>query len=173
MLGPANKTTDNRTGERAMEFAALLDEFTAAVEAGDGRRLAGLFTVDGVYHDTFYGAFQGRDAIADMLENRFWRDASAFRWDMIDPVRVGDVGYARWLFSYTAKVPEAAGRRVVFEGMGCFHMQGDHIRHYGEVFDASIALAQMSFAPERIAKIAARAAGALRERHAGGRHLAD
>jgi ketosteroid isomerase-like protein len=154
-----------------MEFTALLDEFTAAVEAGDGGRLARLFTDDGIYHDTFYGAFQGHAAIADMLENRFWRDAAQFRWDMRDPVRVGDVGYAHWLFSYSSKLPEAAGRRVMFEGMSCFRMAGDRIRHYGEVFDASIALSQTGFAAERIARIAARAATRLRESDAGSRHL--
>lgn len=155
-----------------MQLTDLLKEFTAAVEAGDGGRLAALFTDDGVYHDTFYGAFQGREAIADMLENRFWRDASAFRWEMKDPVREGDIGYAHWLFSYTSKLPEAAGQRVMFEGMSCFRMSGDRIRHYGEVFDASVALAQTGFAAERIARIAGKAAARLRSSEGGARHLA-
>ena len=51
-----------------MSFPDLLARFTGAVEAGDGAALAALFTDDGVYHDTFYGAFQGREAIRDMLE---------------------------------------------------------------------------------------------------------
>lgn len=154
-----------------MEFTALLAEFTAAVEAGDGKRLAALFTEDGVYHDTFYGEFQGRTAIAEMLEGHFWRDATAFRWDMIEPVRVGEVGYARWVFSYESKLGEAAGQRVIFEGMSCLHMRGDAIQHYGEVFDAGIALAQTAFPPERIARFAEKVAKSVRTRHSGSRHL--
>jgi len=56
----------------------LLPGFAAAVEAGNGAALAACFTEDGIYHDTFYGKFEGREAIADMLENRFWRDAEGF-----------------------------------------------------------------------------------------------
>ena len=50
-----------------MDFKAILAEFCAAVEAGDGRRLAALFTPDGVYHDVFYGAFKGREKIAELM----------------------------------------------------------------------------------------------------------
>ena len=79
------------------DFMDLLDRFTQAVEACDGQALAGLFAPDGVYDDTFYGAFTGRDAIADMLENRFWGDADAFLWDMYEPVfdTARNLGYAR------------------------------------------------------------------------------
>ena len=154
-----------------MSFEATLREFTAAVEAGDGKRLAALFTADGVYHDTFYGEFRGRPAIADMLEKHFWRDAKDFRWDMLEPVRAGDTAYARWVFSYTSKLPDAEGQRVIFEGMTRFALEGELIRHYGEVFDMGIALSQTNFAPERIAKIVAKAAGRLRDRVRGSRHL--
>ncbi|MEL0091445.1 MAG: nuclear transport factor 2 family protein, partial [Rhodospirillales bacterium] len=61
-----------------MIFSDLLARFTAAVETGDGTELGKLFTLDGVYHDTFYGEFQGPAAIKNMLENHFWRDAEAF-----------------------------------------------------------------------------------------------
>jgi hypothetical protein len=59
-----------------------MDDFAEAAVAGDGARFAALFTEDGCYHDVFYGLFEGRAAIADMLENRFHRDAENFRWDM-------------------------------------------------------------------------------------------
>ena len=156
-----------------MDFEALLGEFTAAVEAGDGRRLAALFTEDGVYHDTFYGEFQGRPAIAEMLEQRFWRDATAFRWDMLQPACEGDRGYARWLFSYESKLAEAKGKRILFEGMSRFALRDGAIRRYDEVFDIGIALSQTHFAPERVARIVGRAGAALRQRHAGSRHLPD
>lgn len=156
-----------------MTFTSLLDRFTAAVESGNGGRLGELFVTDGVYHDTFYGAFTGPAAIAEMLEERFWRDATAFRWDMLDPVHEGDRGYARWVFSYTSKLAEATGRRVVFEGMSKFELAGDRIRHYGEVFDIGIALTQTNFAPERVHRILQRAAEEVRRRHVDSRHLHD
>lgn len=154
-----------------MDFNALLDEFTAAVEAGDGKRLARLFTPDGVYDDTFYGEFQGHEAIRAMLEEHFWRDATAFRWDMLEPLDGGSIGYSRWVFSYTSQLPEARGERITFEGMSRFRLRDGLIERYDEVFDAGIALAQTGFPAERIARIAARRAEALRRRHAGSRHL--
>ena len=63
-----------------MDFEALVKNFCAAVEAGDGGRLAELFSEDGSYHDTFYGEFQGREAIREMLEARFYGDAERFLW---------------------------------------------------------------------------------------------
>lgn len=154
-----------------MGFEALLKEFTAAVEAGDGKRLANLFTDDGIYHDTFYGAFQGHDAIAHMLEGMFWRDAEAFAWETTDPVSEGDRGYARWIFSYTSKLPEASGRRVVFEGMSLFRLRDGKIQHYGEIFDRALALEQVAFPPERISRFVGKAVAELRARVAGTRHL--
>ncbi|MSO77220.1 MAG: nuclear transport factor 2 family protein [Alphaproteobacteria bacterium] len=154
-----------------MALADLLSEFTAAVETGNGARLAAIFTPDGIYHDTFYGEFQGPVAIKAMLEDYFWRDGDGFKWDMLDPIDDGRHGYARWLFSYRSKVKEAPGKRVVFEGIGHFDLVDGRIRRYGEVFDIGIALAQLEFAPERVAKIVARAAGRLRERVKGSPHL--
>lgn len=154
-----------------MSFQALLARFVAAVEAGDGAALGRLFTADGVYHDTFYGEFEGPAAIQDMLENHFWRDAEAFRWDMHEPVEAGGVGYANWSFSYASRLPGVEGKRVVFKGMSRFRLEGDLIRRYDEVFDMGIALAQTAFAPERIAKIVGKAADRLRDAHAGTRHI--
>ena len=154
-----------------MTFAEILSSFTAAVESGDGRALASAFTADGVYHDTFYGAFEGGAAIQDMLENHFWRDAKAFRWDMAEPIESGGVGYANWVFSYESKLEGAIGKRVLFEGMSRFKLRDGRIERYDEVFDMGVALAQTAFAPERIARIVTKAADRLRERHAGTRHL--
>ena len=36
------------------------------------------FTPDGVYHDVFYGAFEGRDRIAEMIRDYFHRDGCNF-----------------------------------------------------------------------------------------------
>jgi len=156
-----------------MSFSDLLARFTAAVEAGDGTALGACFTADGVYHDHFYGAFRGREAIREMLENRFWRDAEAFRWDMEEPLANDSIGYAHWLFSYKSRLPGAEGKRIAFEGIGCFHLKDGLITHYGEVFDQGMALAQTNFPAERMARRLAKEADALRERVADTRHLRD
>lgn len=136
-----------------MDFEGLLNRFTAAVEAGDGGQLASLFTDDGVYHDTFYGEFKGRGAIEAMLEERFHGDAEKFLWDMHHPVCDGHTGYACWNFSYTSTQNGPAGKRVAVEGMACFEMEGELILRYTEKFDSGMALIQMDYAPERLAKL--------------------
>jgi len=144
------------------KFRDLLNRFTAAVEAGDGKALAALFTEDGVYHDGFYGRFEGREAIRRMLEEHFHRDGENFRWKMTDPVSDGRVGYASYDFSYRPKVGTAGGGRVVFEGIGRFRLEGGLITHYDEVFDSGIAMSQLGFPPERIARSLAKRAKAVR-----------
>lgn len=154
-------------------FEGLLNSFTAAVESADGGALATLFAADGTYHDTFYGAFTGRDAIADMLENHFWRDATAFRWDMHEPVcdAAGTTGYARWVFSYTATIEGSEGRRVAFDGMSRFAMEDGLIRHYGEVFSAGLAFVQLDMAPKRTDRILRRMVDAHRDDPEWARHF--
>ena len=141
-----------------MAFTDILGQFTAAVEAGDGHALAALFTEDGVYHDTFYGEFKGRDAIQDMLDKHFWRDAKAFRWDMREPLEGGGIGYSNWSFSYESRLKGAVGKRILFEGMSRFRLNDSMIERYDEVFDMGIALSQTAFAPDRISRIVGKAA---------------
>lgn len=146
------------------DFTALLGRFTAAVEAGDGTALANLFTEDGVYEDGFYGASAGREAIKAMLETKFWGHAEGFRWRMLEPVCDGNLGYARYVFSYRSKLPDAAGETVVFEGMSQFSLEGDMIRRYREVFETGVAMSQLRFPAERIGKSLGRRAAVLRTR---------
>ena len=147
-----------------MTLKTLLHGFAAAVEAGDGHALAACFTEDGIYHDTFYGEFQGREAIADMLENRFWRDADGFRWRFEDVCEAGELGYASWLFGYRSRLEGTEGRRVVVEGMSRFRLRDGLIARYDELLDIAVALGQLDFAPERVARIAARHARTYRDR---------
>ncbi len=149
-----------------MALTTLLDAFAAAVEAGDGPGLAACFTADGIYHDTFYGEFEGREAIADMLENHFWRDAEGFRWRFEDICEAGGLGYASWLFGYRSRLAGAEGRRVVVEGMSRFRLRDGLITRYDELLDIAVALGQLDFAPERTARIAARHARLYRGRAA-------
>ncbi len=155
------------------DFTALLNRFTAAVEAPDGAALASLFTYDGVYHDTFYGVFQGRAAIASMLEDNFWGDAEAFLWDIYEPAYDSGTrtGYARWVFSYTATLEESAGKRVAFDGMSQFTLENGLIRLYREVFSAGLAFTQLGIAPARTNKIFRRMVDAHIEDPDWARHL--
>ena len=154
-----------------MDATALLKEFCSAVERRDGKAFAALFTEDGVYHDVFYGAFQGRDKLAEMIDDWFHRTARDFRWDMHRPVSNGEMLYAYYTFSYVSKLPEADGKRVGFEGVSMMKLSDGKIAEYREVANTAPAFVDMSFAPERIAKIAAKQGTALKARPEMARHL--
>lgn len=156
-----------------MSFDELLVAFTARVEARDGAGLAALFTEDGVYHDVFYGAFVGRERIAELIDDWFHRTAHRFRWDMKERLAGPELGMARYVFSYESKLPEAAGRRVMFEGVALMKLRDGLIAEYREVADTGPAFAQLGFAPERTVKIMQRFADALRARQESRRHVAD
>lgn len=147
-----------------MDFAALVKRFTDAVEAGDGPALAACFTDDGVYHDYIYGAFAGRAAIAGMLTDYFWRDAKDFKWEMVDPVSDGRIGYARYLFSFTSTMPAYEGKRVVAEGMARFVLEDGLIADYSEAINGGVAMAQLGVEPERMAKVFRRWAAEVRDK---------
>lgn len=154
-----------------MDNAAMLRTFCDAVERRDGKAFAQLFTEDGVYHDIFYGAFEGRAKIAGMIDDWFYRTASDFRWDMHDPVSDGRTLYARYTFSYRSKLPEANGARVTFEGVSIVTLKDGLIAEYHEVANPFTGFIDMNFAPERIAKIAAKQGAALKARPEMKRHL--
>ena len=146
-------------------FADLLAAFAKAVVANDGAALGALFAADGVYQDEFFGAHRGRAAIAAMLR-RFHDTGSDYRWDFFDPVSArsagdGATGYARFRFSYRSRLPESAGRPVMFEGISQFSFaENGLIAHYREAFDRGVALVQLGFPAERIRRIVEKAAAA-------------
>lgn len=154
-----------------MDIAAMLARFCDAVERRDGAAFAVLFTEDGVYHDAFYGAFKGRAKIAELIDEWFYRTAADFRWDMHDPVSDGATLYARYTFSYRSTLPEAKGARAMFEGVAIMKMRDGTIEEYREVANTAPAFVDMNFAPERIAKIAARQGLELKARPEMRRHL--
>ena len=156
-----------------MNPAAMLRSFCEAVERHDGAAFAALFTEDGVYHDVFYGAFEGRKKVAEMIDDWFYRTAEDFRWDMHDPVSDGKTLYARYTFSYRSKVPEAKGARVMFEGVAIMTLRDGLIAEYHEVANTAPGFVDMNFAPERIAKIVAKQGAALKARPEMKRHLAE
>jgi ketosteroid isomerase-like protein len=154
-----------------MNVPTMLRTFCDAVEHRDGKGFAELFTEDGVYHDVFYGAFEGRAKIAGMIDDWFYRTASDFRWDMHAPVSDGERLYARYTFSYRSTLPEAKGARAMFEGVAIMKLLDGKIAEYHEVANTATGFVDMNFAPERIAKIVARQGAALKARPEMKRHL--
>lgn len=154
-----------------MPVEKLLQNFCHAVEQRDGKSFAALFTEDGVYHDVFYGAFAGREKIAQMIDDWFYRTAKDFRWVMHNPVSDGETLYARYTFSYTSTLPEANGARTMFEGVAIMTLRDGKIAEYHEVANTAPAFVDLNFAPERIAKIAAKQGAALKARPEMQKHL--
>ena len=153
-----------------MEASALLKEFTTAVERRDGKAFADLFTEDGVYHDVFYGAFKGREKIAEMIDDWFHRTARDFRWEMFRPVSDGTMLYAYYTFSYVSTLPEAKGKRVGFDGVSIMRLSHGKIAEYREVANSAIGLLDIGFAPERVAKILGKEAKDIKARPEWARH---
>jgi limonene-1,2-epoxide hydrolase len=154
-----------------MNISSMLRAFCDAVERHDGKAFAALFTEDGIYHDVFYGAFEGRAEIAAMIDDHFYRTAADFRWDMHAPVFDGETLYARYTFSYRSLLPEAKGARAMFEGVAIMTLRDGRIVEYREVANTAPGFVDMNFAPERIAKIVAKQGAALKARPEMRRHL--
>lgn len=134
------------------EFSTLIRSMAAAVCRGDGRGAARCFSAEGVYHDHFYGEFAGREAIERMVVGCFHRDAERLKWDILDPCSDGANGFARYAFSYTAKLPGSEGRRIAYTGMLHCRLEGGLISHYAETFDRGPVLLQLGFPDARIIK---------------------
>ncbi|MBE0613670.1 MAG: nuclear transport factor 2 family protein [Burkholderiales bacterium] len=141
------------------EFRALIERMTQAICRGDGAAAAACFIPEGIYHDGFYGEFHGREAIRGMVEHHFHGHARDFSWTLSDTLSDGRLAYARYAFSYTATIAGSEEQRVYFSGIAHVRLENGLIARYSEVFDRGVALAQMHFAPERIAKSLARWAG--------------
>ncbi len=154
-----------------MNTSTMLRAFCDAVEQRNGKAFADLFTEDGVYHDVFYGAFEGRAKIAGMIDDWFYRTAEDFRWDMHAPVSDGRTLYARYTFSYRSTLPEACGARAMFEGVAIMQLRDGKIAEYHEVANTAPAFVDIKFAPERIARIVAKQGAALKARPEMARHL--
>jgi len=146
------------------EFALLLNDFTLSAESGDGARFGKHFTEDAVYYDYIYGAHKGRADIAHMMQNLFHRDAADYRWEMFDPVFDGEKGYAWSLSSFTSKIPQFQGQRVVIDGISRFLVRDGLIAEYRESVNGGVAMAQLGVEPDRMTKVFKRWTGWLKER---------
>lgn len=149
----------------------LLGRLAHAVAARDAQGFAALFTPDGRYHDGFFGLHEGRAAIAAMLD-RFHAGGEAFFWQFDDVVANGELGYARYVFSYRSCGPGSSGELVVFEGIAQLRLRDGLIAEYDEVFDRGVAFTQLGYEPARIGKLLERYARAFASSPAAQAHLA-
>lgn len=154
-----------------MKFEELITQMTQAAAQGNGAEVASCFAEDGVYHDCFYGSFRGREKITEMVEAYFHRDGKDFIWDLHDPVSSGELGYVRYVFSYTSKLEESSGKRALFEGVCICKLKDGLLFDYREVANAAVGLHMMEFPPQRLAKLVGREAHELSERMEAAHHL--
>src|SRR4051794_677259 len=156
--------TENGRGESPMTTTAMLRAFCDAVEQRNGKAFADLFTEDGVYHDVFYGAFEGREKIAAMVDDWFYRTAPDFRWDMHDPVTDGTTLYARYTFSHRSTSAEAGAARAMVEGVAIMTLPDGRTVSNPEVANSAPAFVDLKFAPERIPKSVGKQGAELKAR---------
>ena len=135
----------------------MVERFAEAFNRRDVDGLLDCFTEDATYRDLFYGPHAGRAVLRGMFE-RMFREGRDYRWQMDAIVVDAHRAAAEWTFSYTATaaVPRSEGRRVRFSGMSIFELEGERARAYREYADTGVALLQLGFAPESLAKVLAR-----------------
>ena len=143
------------------DLAAFIGQFTNAACGGPGSRLAKLFTENGVYHDGFYGAFKGRDAIAAMINEHFHAHSENLDWRYKHLCQGDGIAYGTYRFHYDSLIPSAKGKRITMEGMSRFRFSDRLILEYSEVFDVGIGFVQLGFPPERIARSLQKRAAAV------------
>jgi steroid delta-isomerase-like uncharacterized protein len=136
---------------------SIVRDFEKAFNRQDVEALVACFTPEGSYTDTFFGAHTGSAALRAMFE-RMFREGRDYSWVMDVLVESRDTAAAEWTFGYVVSnaIPRSAGRRVRFRGMSLFELQGGRIARYREYFDEGLALLQLGFAPESLAKVLAR-----------------
>ena len=138
----------------------LVQDFAKAFNARDVAGLLACFSERASYTDNFFGEHRGRDGLRAMFE-RMFREGRDYVWQMDTIVETPAAAAAEWTFSYvvTDQVPRSAGRKVRFRGMSLFELEQGRIARYREYFDTGVALVQLGFAPESMAKVLARRIG--------------
>ena len=134
-------------------FEKVTYELTQSVCKNDGESLANLFADNGVYHDYIYGSFKGKKNIKLMLNNYFHRDAKNFFWKMSDHIFRAEIGYAKYMFTFTSKIPEYLGKKVVVSGISFFRFKLNSIVEYSESVNGGIAMVQLGVKPEKMQKV--------------------
>ncbi|HEX9821647.1 MAG TPA: nuclear transport factor 2 family protein [Methylomirabilota bacterium] len=136
---------------------SIVREFEEAFNRQDVGALVACFTPGATYTDTFFGAHTGSADLRTMFE-RMFREGRDYSWVMDAVVESGDTAAAEWTFGYvvTDAIPRSAGRRVRFRGMSLFELEGGRVARYREYFDEGVALLQLGFKPDSIARVLAR-----------------
>jgi steroid delta-isomerase-like uncharacterized protein len=136
---------------------SIVRAFERAFNRQDVGALLDCFTEDASYRDNFFGPHAGRARLRAMFE-RMFREGRDYVWTMDSVVESPGLAAAEWTFSYvvTDAIPRSAGRKIRFRGMSHFELRDGKIQAYREYFDTGVALLQLGFAPESLAKVLAR-----------------
>jgi ketosteroid isomerase-like protein len=136
---------------------SIVREFEQAFNRQDVAALVACFTPGATYTDTFFGPHTGTAALTGMFE-RMFQEGRNYAWTMDVIVDGRDTAAAEWSFGYvvTGAIPRSAGRKVRFRGMSLFELEGGRIARYREYFNEGVALLQLGFKPDSIAKVLAR-----------------
>jgi steroid delta-isomerase-like uncharacterized protein len=139
---------------------SIVRDFENAFNRQDVNALLACFTADGSYVDTFFGPHAGQAALREMFE-RMFREGRDYAWVMDVVVETPTAAAAEWTFGYVVSdaIPRSAGRRVRFKGMSLFELEGGRIARYREHFNEGVALLQLGFKPDSIAKVLSRKLG--------------
>lgn len=133
---------------------SVVRRFETAFNAQDVDGLVACFTEDATYTDTFFGPHTGHPVLRAMF-GRMFREGHDYVWRMETVVEDARHAAAEWSFGYVVSdaVPRSAGRRVGFRGMSLFVLDEGRIADYREHFDEGVALLQLGFTPDALAKV--------------------
>jgi len=136
---------------------SIVRDFEHAFNRQDVDALVACFTADGSYVDTFFGPHAGRAKLREMFQ-RMFHEGRDYSWTMDVVVETAAAAAAEWSFGYVVSdaLPRSAGRRVRFRGMSLFELEGGKISRYREYFNEGMALLQLGFKPDSIAKVLSR-----------------
>lgn len=121
---------------------ALIERFASYVEEENLEGLPGLFHEEGMYNDTVYGIFRGREGIAAMFP-LWYTLAGDFCWRFFDFMVDEERGYARSYFSYVSKHKASSGKRIELLMMSFFTFRDGLILSYEEACNPATAMVQM------------------------------
>ena len=133
---------------------SIVHEFERAFNRQDVEALVACFTETATYHDNFYGPHAGSQTLREMFARMFY-EGRDYAWKMDVVVETPTTATAEWTFGYvvTDAVPRSAGRTIRFRGMSVFELERGRIARYREYFDTGVALLQLGFTPESLAKV--------------------
>jgi steroid delta-isomerase-like uncharacterized protein len=136
---------------------SIVREFEKAFNRQDVAGLVACFTPGATYTDTFFGPHTGTAALTDMFA-RMFHEGRDYTWTMDVVVDGRDTAAAEWSFRYVVSdaIPRSAGRPVRFRGMSLFELEDGRIARYREYFNEGVALLQLGFKADSIAKVLAR-----------------